>query len=570
LVQTTDGGYALAGYAEPYAGAATDDFWLIKTDSVGNALWNKTYGGTDWDEAYALVQTSDDGYAIAGYTYSFNPGGGADFWLVKTDSVGNALWNTTYGETGSESARALVQTVDGGYVLAGYRYSSDSSYDMWLVKTDSHGNQEWNKTYGGTDWDGAYALVQTSDGGYALGGWTIGYGGAFSRCVWLVKTDGSGNAQWNKTYGETGSDLASALVQTSDGGYALAGHTLSGSVEDFWLVKTDDSGNMQWNKTYGGTGSDFAYALVQTLDGGYAMAGYTDSSGSGNSDFWLVKTDADGNAQWNKTYDGTGGESAWALVQTVDGGYVLAGAMYAYGGAGDCWLVKVAPESHDVAVKSVSPSAAEAYTGQMVNITVVTKNEGACSEVFDVSTYCDSTLIGTQTVVDLPPKEEETLVFSWNTTDIAGGYYIISANASTVPGETDVADNTFIGGVVKITSPLSISGVVPCNKTGGPKDTFELGALAFFKVTINSTATEARDILTTINLFDNLSIAIGVASFQGQVIPGISTIIFGLPVPATATTGSATVYACAYTDWPGQGGFPHCPEMPATLEITGP
>ena len=148
---------------------------------------------------------------------------------------------------------------------------------------------QWNKTYGGTSYDWAYALVQTSDGGYALAGRTASFG-AGGDDFWLVKTDSAGNMQWNKTYGGTNDDMAFALVQTSDGGYALAGYTTSFGAGglDFWLVKTDSAGNMQWNKTYGGTNNDMAFALVQTSDGGYALAGYTASLASG-LDFWLVK-----------------------------------------------------------------------------------------------------------------------------------------------------------------------------------------------------------------------------------------------------------------------------------------
>ena len=162
------------------------------------------------------------------------------------------------------------------------------------------------------------------------------------------------------------------------------------------------------------------------------------------------------------------------------------------------------------------------------------------------------------------------MIFSWNTTDVPGGYYTISANATIVPGETDTADNNFIDGTITVTSPVRIAEVIPCNQTGYPKDTFQLGTMAFFKVTINSTALIPQNTLITINLYDNTSTTIGVASFQGLILPGTSTYIFGLFIPSTATIGTATIYAYAYTDWPSQGGFPHCPEMSATLEITGP
>jgi len=156
-------------------------------------------------------------------------------------------------------------------------------------------NATWDKAYGGIDGDGASSVVQTSDGGYAIAGYTASF--SFSSLdFWLAKTDASGNALWNKTYGGTLDDHAYSVVQTFDGGYAIAGHTRSfgaGGYE-FWLVKTDANGNSLWNKTYGGIGDDRAYSVVETSDGGYALAGQTTSYGAGNTDFWLVKTDVSG------------------------------------------------------------------------------------------------------------------------------------------------------------------------------------------------------------------------------------------------------------------------------------
>ena len=261
--------------------------------------WNKTYGETNGDYAYALVQTGDDGYALAGFTNSFGAGW-SDFWLIKTDAVGNALWNRTYGGTLNDFAYALVQTTDDGYALAGWTDPFGvGDADFWLVKTDAVGNALWNWTYGGTLKDAACALVQTTDGGYAVTGGTFSFGAGICD-FWLVKTDASGSMMWNWTYGGTNHDWAYALVQTSDGGYALAGLTKSfgAGSEDFWLVKTDASGNMLWNRTYGGTSDDRAYALVQTTDGGYALTGRTFSFGADEGDFWLVKTDVESGLAW--------------------------------------------------------------------------------------------------------------------------------------------------------------------------------------------------------------------------------------------------------------------------------
>jgi hypothetical protein len=256
--------------------------------------WNKTYGGTDTDVAYSLVNTSDGGYALAGYTTSFGAGN-EDFWLVKTAASGNEEWSRTYGGEKFDRAYALVSTSDGGYAVAGYTNSFadlDDYGNFWLIKTDADGNAEWNRTYGGIDTDVAYALVATADGGYALAGYTWSFG-AGQHDFWLVKTDADGNMEWNQTYGGMGGDLASSLVETSDGGYALAGDTSSfgPAWDNFWLVKTNSTGNIEWGQTYGGNGFDEVSSLVETSEGGYAIAGYTDSYGVGGDDFFLVKTD---------------------------------------------------------------------------------------------------------------------------------------------------------------------------------------------------------------------------------------------------------------------------------------
>ncbi len=258
--------------------------------------WSQTYGGRAQDGVYSVIQTSDGGYALAGYTDSFGAGD-FDFWLVKTNSSGSMMWNQTYGGQGDDEAGCLIQTSDGGYALAGYTNSFGAgSYDFWLVKTDTSGNMQWNQTYGGSGDDEASCVIQTSDG-YALAGFTNSTG-AGDYDFWLVRTNSLGTSQWSQTYGGGYDEIANALVQTSDGGYALGGLTGSygaGDV-DYWLVKTTSSGSMQWSQTYGGSDDDEAYALVLTSDGGYALAGFTASYGAGSYDAFLVKTDSSGNS----------------------------------------------------------------------------------------------------------------------------------------------------------------------------------------------------------------------------------------------------------------------------------
>jgi len=316
VIQTRDGGYALVGYTESF-GVDLSGFWLVKTDSSGIMEWNRVYGGKS-ETAHSLVETTDGGYAIVGQTQAFGAGF-VDIWFVKTDEYGNMEWNKTYGGTDSDSGRSLLVTSDGGYAIAGHTVSfGEGNSDFWLIKTDEFGNMKWNRTYG----DGAaYALVETYDGGFALAGGAL-----------LVKTDAYGNMEWNQTYDGS----IRYLVATSDEGYAIAGT----KNDDFWLAKTDEYGNMEWSQTYEGKGDDYANSLVETSDGGYAIAGTRDlvisyllTREEGN--FFLVKTDAYGNMEWNQTYGGSGYNYANSLVATSDGGYVIAGEK-----SGDFWLIK--------------------------------------------------------------------------------------------------------------------------------------------------------------------------------------------------------------------------------------
>ena len=303
---------------------------LVKAEpyQLPTIIWSKTYGGGGYDCASSVVQTMDGGYALLGTTDSFGAGD-SDVWLVKTDANGNIQWNKTYGGPARDLGSSIVQTTDGGLILACSTMSFGAgSWDIWLIKVDALGNMQWNKTFGGTDFDvveGERTITQTSDGGYAIAGFTLSFG---TDTLWLIKTDQNGNVQWSKTYGPWWG--AESIVQTSDGGYAMGGF----DEDDLLLVKTDSTGNMQWYTTYGGSNCDSARSLVQTVDGGYALAGQTCSFGAGNYDVWLVKTDANGNVQWSKTYGGESLEWGNSLVQTSDGGYAIACPL------GDFWLIK--------------------------------------------------------------------------------------------------------------------------------------------------------------------------------------------------------------------------------------
>jgi hypothetical protein len=289
---------------------------------VASEVWHQTYGGTNDERAYSVIETSDGGFALAGYTYNYSAIN-RDFLLVKTDQQGNMLWNQTYGGNKTDAAYSVVETDDGGFALTGRTDLGAGGIDFWLVRTDADGNMLWNKTYGGSDLDWAWSVVETDDSGFALAGDTESFGAG----AWLVRTDAAGNLLWNQTYGATEDLGLSSMIQTSDGGFALVGETYSSGVTDVRLMKTDSNGNLEWNQTYGGVE---AYSLVQTGDGGYVLLvreRVNDSSG-----IWLIKTDEDGNVIWNKqisTYEYI--SSLGSVIETSDGGYAA---------SGDFWIIK--------------------------------------------------------------------------------------------------------------------------------------------------------------------------------------------------------------------------------------
>ncbi|MCW4017142.1 MAG: hypothetical protein NWF00_00425 [Candidatus Bathyarchaeota archaeon] len=339
LTKTQDGGYALAGTTNSF-GSGIINAWLVKTNAEGEMQWNQTYSGLEQGIVDSMVQTADGGYALAGYSYAIDEGG-IYVWLIKTDSDGNLLWNNTYTDLGTAIAYGIIQTADGGYALVGASNTvGEGGNDGWLIKVDSDGALEWYQTYGAAQNDALYSIVQAADGGYVLGGESDSYGSGANN-LWLIKTDSSGMAQWNQTYGDSNNFISGTLIKTQDGGYAIVGTVQVSGSDEFVLVKTDSSGNMQWNQTYRGINFSDALFGIQTSDGGYALTGVTDAIEPAYAKGWLVKTDSNGIAQWNQTYGGPAQNVLGSIVQNSDGTYVLAGYTNSTGaGAEDFWLIK--------------------------------------------------------------------------------------------------------------------------------------------------------------------------------------------------------------------------------------
>ena len=350
--QTSDGGYIIAGYTRSL-GSGDYDVWLIKTDSNGEQQWNQTFGESKGEKGNSVKETSDGGYIIVGNTESVPYESGiSDVLLIKTDSQGNEEWSQSFGETEAghgpyrtEYGYSVQQATDGGYILIGTKKEPNnnpsSNYDIWLIKADSNGNEEWNKVFGSNNHERGTSVQLTTDGGYILTG--SKYYSTGLRDVWLIKTASDGNEEWNQTFGTEGDDIAFSVQQTSDGGYIVSGEISTGLVESsgMLLIKTNSNGNVTWLKEYLKANAS-GYSVQQTSDGGYIITGWREDTGD-DYEVWLIKTDSGGNIEWDKGFGAISPSNRGDSVQqTSDGGYIITGNTY--GSDADVLLIKTDSE----------------------------------------------------------------------------------------------------------------------------------------------------------------------------------------------------------------------------------
>ena len=374
LLATSDGGYVVAGWStsgvngnksSPVFGIA--DGWVVKLDANGNKLWDYNFGGMGEDAFAAICKTQDGGYALAGYTKSGVGGnkssagyGDFDFFVVRIDASGQKVWDRTFGGTGGDACNSIQATADGGFILGGNTLSGVSGNkttpgyggnDFWAIKLDANGNKQWEQTFGGSGDEDIHGVAVAPDGGFLLAGLSSSgpsgtktgpnYG---SHDGWLVKIDSAGTKQWEQTFGGSASDSFTPVLPAADGGFLIGGTSWSGvggnkttpnyGQTDFWLLKIDANGSNQWQRSYGGSGGDNVSSLLATDDGGYLCGGHSRSGISGNktssahggSDFWVLKLDAAGDKQWEQTFGGIGEEQLFGIARGADSGYVLAGS----------------------------------------------------------------------------------------------------------------------------------------------------------------------------------------------------------------------------------------------------
>ncbi len=391
IQQTSDGGYIVSGRSESKDGDVTGnhgsfDYWIVKLTNTGAITWEKSFGGSDDDVARCVRQTNDGGYIVVGQSKSTDGDvtgnhGNYDFWIVKLTSSGTLEWEKALGGTGDDEARSIIQTSDGGYIVVGFSNSTDGDvtgnhggYDDWIVKLSSVGAIEWEKSFGGTLDEQAFEVKQTNEGGYIVSGYAFSGDGDVTghhggQDYWIIKLSNTGVIEWNKCYGGTGDDWSTGILQTSDGGYVVSGKTTStdGDVKgnhgqwDFWVVRITSTGEIVWQIPMGGSQWDRAETIQPTSDGGFLIPGYSlsddgDVTGhhgaAGSPDVWVVKVSSMGKLLWEKSLGGSDWDYGNYIQQTTDGGYILAGPSISTDGnvtgqhgGGDFWVVKLAATS---------------------------------------------------------------------------------------------------------------------------------------------------------------------------------------------------------------------------------
>ncbi len=460
---TVDGGFIAAG-------DSAGDYWIIKLNSAGDLMWEKSYGGSGGDFAYYIHQTTDKGYIVAGSSSS-NDGDvtgnhpdnlgypSIDYWILRLDSVGNLIWEKSFGGKKDDAAKCVRQTNDGGFIVTGSAHSNNGdvsgnhgngNYDIWVVKLDTNGNLAWQKCFGGSGYEESNSIQQTSDGGFIIAGGAASMDGDVSgnhdpdvEDYWIVKLDSVGNLMWQKCLGGTETDVAFDIQLTDDGSFVIAGISASGDGDvtghhesgqfikyDEWVVRVDANQNIVWEKSLGGSDFDYARSICQTMDGGFVIAGDTwsvdgDVTGNNNGDinYWILKLDTDGSLLWQKCMGGSEYDWGYSVRQTPDSGYMVAGTSRSNDGdvsgnhgMGDFWIVKL---SRDVAT-GVAPLPEESFSfypnpdRSQLTINLPTSSNEAMIAVYDVQ--------GKMTSLPVSYQSDKARL---NTADLPEGFYIL-------------------------------------------------------------------------------------------------------------------------------------------------
>ena len=368
VTATQDGGYAILGYTQSIDGDITDrfnenfDFWVLKYNADNSIQWSKTYGGSLDDRGNDIIQTSDGGFAILGFSSSSDEdvtenAGAQDYWITKLDVSGNISWQHSYGYSGLDSGISLIQTTDNGFLMVGVLDVTASGGagnskldnkrhaggDYWAIKLDAIGNEEWRKYFGGSFTDTPSDVIQTENGYLIIGSSDsddvdiTNSNGSYD--FWLIKISTTGILQWEKSYGGQEIDEAWAITNSGDGNFLIVGDTRSNDQDvsenngaaDLWLIKINPTGTLLWEKSFGGSSFDVGRSVSKTFDDGFIISGSSRSSdgdlstNKGQNDAWVLKVDNEASIEWQHTFGGTDIDFAYDATELLDGSSVIVG-----------------------------------------------------------------------------------------------------------------------------------------------------------------------------------------------------------------------------------------------------
>lgn len=359
-------GNLIFGGSTRYDNTENEDFWLVKTDANGTVLWEQTYGGSGFEKAYTMIPTTDGGFLLGGSGFSTdgdgnNNNGNSDFWLIKTDANGVLQWQQNYGGSEFDNMFAMQEISNGDFILAGNSRSSNGdvggnngSWDVWVVRVNAQGDLLWEQNYGGSNFERIDDMLQTSNGEFLIAGYTESNDGDITDGnqggeAMILKIDGTGNLIWLKTYGNGITSEVQSLLATDDGKYVFVGRGKT--------IKIDDNGNIEWEQNYSSQPYVEKFAIVQTPDGGYIEGGVVMSYENvvvgpedpiGHWDYWISKTDALGNIEWEESYNynGTSSDEIETMILCDDGSLILVGNSRKYDFEvndinTDAWVLKI-------------------------------------------------------------------------------------------------------------------------------------------------------------------------------------------------------------------------------------
>lgn len=447
--QTSDNGFIIAGYSRrPGLNAQV---YILRVDSLGDTLWTRTYGGSEWDQGDCVVVGSDGNYGIVGHTCSYGSGN-SDVWLLRVDTGGDTIWTSTYGGSGTDGGTALVETQDNGFLLAGYTAQFGGGLNAYIIRTDTLGDTLWTRAYGGASDDAFHSVDYTSSNGYIAVGFTESFG-AGNRDVYAVNIDSSGDTLWSRTYGSIHWDEGFSVQSTSDDGYIIAGLTLmnTGMYAQIYIVRIDSLGDTLWTGTYSNNFWDIGYCVRETSDGGFIVVGQSGDSEAGPWDIYMLRLDSNGDSIWTYVIDQALVEGCHAVQVIRDGGYIITGQM-GYPNEEVC-LIRIGP------IELLTPNGGETWEGSSTHDNTW-HVENPVANHFQLELSTDGGTTFTDTIASNIPADSTR--WSWvlptiNCMTCRAKIAIYDSLSNLIA--QDQSDNNFA--IIDTTSPLPFSLIAP-------------------------------------------------------------------------------------------------------------